>query len=579
MKGRRVLKKPIIVLTSLFLVSSLFTGCKNTSKDSDTVNSNTSSGPLTIDILDNAANYQGEQTGWFGKVVKDKFNLTLNILAPQISGDSLYKTRAAAGNLGDLVIIDNSQLKDCIQSGLVMDISDMIKNYPNLMKYYSHFEYFNANFDKTINPKGLIYGLPTYEADTSPTAYSQNMAYSSPILPWDYYSGVGNPTMNNLNDLLDTLKKMQDKYPKTKDGKPIHAITLWKDWDGTIMENVRWLCNWYGYQKPAETSSVLLNAAGNVQQVTDDNGVYRKILKFYFDANQKGLVDPDSASQDWNKVSEKLTNKQVLLLWYSWQTGFYNTIERGKNKDGNVFVPISDIKILQEGDAYYGDGRVFAIGSKAKDPKRIMEFLDWYVSPEGLRYLSAGIEGFNYEKTTDGKFKFTDKGQTAFTNNLPVPEANGGGGFKDGQSAINSMIMGDFCKDPDTGEFYNPNYWSSTIEANKTALTNEWMQKYQAKNSVDYLKKNNMIDIVPNVNASFETDSSDIKNKRSQCQQLVVNTSWKMVFAKNENEFNQLWEKMKTDLAGLGWNDLVSTDTARCKTLVDLRAKAVSNAK
>ena len=52
---------------------------------------------LTIEIYDKAANYQGIQAGWFGKVLKDKFNIQLNIIAPQVSGDanSLYQTRSA----------------------------------------------------------------------------------------------------------------------------------------------------------------------------------------------------------------------------------------------------------------------------------------------------------------------------------------------------------------------------------------------------------------------------------------------------------------------------------------------------
>lgn len=572
-------KLAILLTTGLFILSPVLTGCENNTKNQGNVGSNITNEPLKIDILDNAANYQGEQTGWFGQVVKKKFNLTLNILAPAVSGDSLYKTRAASGDLGDLVILDNSQLKDCIKSGLVMDMSGMINDYPNLKKFYNHFQYYNANFDKTVNPKGLIYGMPTNEEDTSPTSFSQFIPYSSPLLPWDYYSGVGSPTMNNLNDLLDTLKKMQDKYPNTVDGKPIHAITLWKDWDGYIMENARWLCNWYGYEEPLETSSVLLNADGKVQPITDDDGIYHKILKFLYNANKMGLVDPESVSQNWNMVSEKLSNKQVDLLWYNWETGFYNTNERGQKKDGNVAVPISDLHIIQEGDSYYGDGRVFAIGSKAKNPKMVLKFLDWFVSPEGMRYVIDGIEGFTYIKQADGKFKYTDKGQAAFTNNLPVPDEYGGGGYKDGLSAINILLLGDFSKDPDTGEFYNYHYWSSTIEANNTALTNEWKQKYQAENAVDYYKKHNMIDIVPNINVNFETDSSDISNKRSQCKRLVIDTSWKMVFAKNDNEFNELWEKMKDGLESDGWNDLVTTDTAKCKVLVDLRDKVSKGSK
>src|SRR5690606_25767305 len=116
----------------------------------------------------------------------------------------------------------------------------------------------------------------------------------------------------------------------------------------------------------------------------------------------------------------------------------------------------------------------------------------------------------------DGKFILTEIGQTAFQKNTPVPDEYGGGGYQDGQSKINSMIMSDFVIDPETGEFYNNNYWSSTIEANKTALTTDWQNTYQAENATDYYLKNKMIDIVPNINTSLGSDSSDVKNKRSQ---------------------------------------------------------------
>ncbi|KAF9128495.1 hypothetical protein BGX30_014295 [Mortierella sp. GBA39] len=572
----------MLLFACLFIASVGLAGCGGASNeesgtDAKTSENNTAidhSKPLTITVFDNAANYQGEQTGWYGKLLKDKFNLTLNILAPQVAGDQLYKTRSAAGNLGDLLIIDNSQLEELIPAGLIMDLTDRVKNTKYLSQYVdNHFKPFNEAFDK-VNPDGKIYALPTFTADTSPTTFSEDQPYSSPILPWDYYKGVGAPKLNNLTDLLNVLKKMQEKYPKTPDGKPIVPITLWKDWDGGGMENVRWLSNWYGYEQPDGTSTLQLNAKGDIVPLIDDNSMYKKILQFYFTANQMGLIDPDSASQDWNKVSEKLTNKQVLLLWYSWQRGFYNSIERGKNGDGYVSVPIADSRIIQTSDAYYGNGRVFAIGSKAKNPERIMEFLDWSVSPEGLRYYTNGFEGFNYEKTDDGKFKLTETGQTAFQKNTPVPDQYGGGGYQDGQSKINSMIMSDFVKDPDTGEFYNNNYWSSTIEANKTALTTDWQKTYNAKNATDYYQKNKMIDIVPNINTSFGVDSSDIKNKRSQISDYVKNASWKMVFAKDQAEFDQLWAKMKTDVAGLGWNDVLAADTAKAQKIVQMRAEA-----
>ncbi|MEX1028890.1 MAG: hypothetical protein WDZ91_02450 [Paenibacillaceae bacterium] len=600
-KGSHALRKSMLSLfVCIIMVSLVLSGCTSASKNTDASavpsKSPSSNGdvaevadvatpkeidhskPLTITVFDNAANYQGEQTGWYGKIIKDKFNITLNILAPQVAGDQLYKTRSAAGDLGDLLIVDNSQLEELIPAGLVMDLTDRIKSAPNLSKYMdNHFKPFNVAFE-AVNPDGKIYGLPTFEADTSPTTYSEKIPYSSPLMPWDYYKGVGAPKLNNLDDLLNVLKLMHEKYPKSPDGKSIVPITLWKDWDSRgIMENARWLSNWYGYELPEGTSTMMLNAKGDIQPIIDDNSEYKKILQFYFKANQMGLVDPDSPTQDWNKVSEKLTNKQVLLLWYSWQTGFYNTIERGRNGDGNVAIPIADTHIIQRSDAYFGNGRVFAIGSKAKEVDRIMEFMDWLASPEGLRYHVNGLEGFNYEKTEDGKFRLTEVGQTAFQLNTPVPDEFGGGGYQDGQSKLNTMIISDFAKDPENGEFYNSNYWSSTIEANKTALTTDWQKTYNAEDATDYYLKNNMMDIVPNINTSLGSDSSDTKNKRSQISDYVKDTSWKMVFAKNQAEFDKMWEKMKTDVVGLGWNDVFAADTVKAQKIIKMRADALAS--
>lgn len=69
---------------------------------------------MTIEIFDVAANYQGVQTGWFAKVVKDRFNIELNIIAPQVAGDAIYQTRSSSGNLGDILILESGQLKNVL---------------------------------------------------------------------------------------------------------------------------------------------------------------------------------------------------------------------------------------------------------------------------------------------------------------------------------------------------------------------------------------------------------------------------------------------------------------------------------
>lgn len=132
------------------------------------------------------------------------------------------------------------------------------------------------------------------------------------------------------------------------------------------------------------------------------------------------------------------------------------------------------------------------------------------------------------------------------------------------------------CTDPETNEFYNNTYWSSTIEANKTVLTTEWQKAYDATTPAEYYQKNKMIDIVPNINTSLGSDSSDIKNKRSLISDYVKNTSWSMIFAKDQAEFDQLWNKLKTDVTGLGWDDVFAVDKERAEKIVKMRADAIA---
>ena len=581
----------VAMLVCLIAASTLFTGCTTPApatqapptdkatvapteeaKTAEPVATEKTNEPLTLNIFDNAANFQGEQVGWFGVVVKKKFNITLNIIAPQISGDQTYQTRAAAGDLGDICIIDNAQWVDCIPSGLIVDLTDILPKTKYLSQYMKHFEGFNKSFAVT---NGKIYGMPDFIADTSPTTFSETQPYSSPEMYWPWYKELGMPDIKDLNGLLDVLDQMYKAHPTTKDGKKTIPITIWKDWDTNYMEAACWIGQWYGYQCDNTMSSVQIGSKGDIIQMSDDKSSYKKALQFLFDAQKRGLMDPDGASQQWQAdVNPKYTNGQVILMWYTWSRGFYNSTDKGKLGDGWIVIPIGDLDISQPGDAYYGQSRVWCLGSKAKDPDRTMEFMDWLNSPEGLRYVHSGIEGFVYEKNASGKYQYTELGWNAFTNNVAVPEEFGGGKYQDGISAINTCIMGSFTVDPDTGEFYNPSYWAAEVEKNKNTLTNEWSAKFGAKDPTEYFLKHNMMTVTPQINADLGTDTSDISTIRSQCAQILKDASWKMVYAKDQAEFDSLWTEMKTQLDGLGWADLVAFDTTKAQKKVDLRKSA-----
>ena len=103
-------KRLIREMFCLLLTASLAAGC---SRGGTSQSGETDSGTkeyknfITVDVYDEFANYQGIQSGWFAKEVRDRFNMELNIIAPNVTGggDTLLESRSATGSLGDLILV------------------------------------------------------------------------------------------------------------------------------------------------------------------------------------------------------------------------------------------------------------------------------------------------------------------------------------------------------------------------------------------------------------------------------------------------------------------------------------------
>ncbi len=530
--------------------------------------------PMMIEVYSQPANFQGEQPGWIGTLLKEKFNVTLNIIAPQVAGGDIFAARSASGFLGDIVILDNADIQACVKSGLIYDVTEGMTKLTSFEEYKLQLDSYNSSLDGV--DAGAYYAWPTEMTNTSPTTFTPIIPGVAPTLPWDYYAEVGSPDMNNLSDLVKTLRAIQDLHPTNANGDPSYGITLWPDWDGTSIENANQLTKWYGQEV---NGSVLLDASGNRIDLTDDNGAYHKILQFFYEANQAGVVDPDSGTQNWDSVNQKFTSKRAFLIWNDWQQGFWNTTDRGNTRENYIMAPIKDMSIYQPSDPFFGSGRAFAIGTN--DPakqERAMMILDWMSSPDGLEAIHGGIKGFTYEDAADGNgYVRTKVGETALMDNTPVPEEMGGGLYADGMIQMNQWMVAGIATNPKNNTSFVASLWPAEVEKAKTATTKEWAERFAAENPVDYLIKTKTISVVPFVNVNLAPDPTDIALIRSNCGQLVIDASWKMVFAKDQAEFDSIWNNLKEELEGFDWSTLVEFDKDKLQVLVDERAKALAS--
>ena len=543
--------------------------------------------PITITVYDAAANYHGIQKGWFAKVVKDRFNIELDIIAPQVAGQEIYATRAEEGNLGDIVIVDRSEFPNLVKAGLVRPI-DEIAGCENLMRFKDQIDHYNKEL---TGEDGKYFGIPSEMADTSPTSLTDDVVPDSPMIRWDLYKAIGCPEIKDLDGFVDVLAQIHEIHKTTDAGDPCYSVTLWADWDNNDdmsgPANVTHITTWYGEKMKR---SALLQADGKTfLKVYDRAGAYYKATRFLNKLYQRGLVDPDSGSQDWNSVMNKWINGQADLLWYNWSTGFTNN---NKDADGvplkakgmtYFFVPIADSKYYAEADAYYGTARMFGIGSKVEGEKYdlLLKFLDWYASPEGMTFQHVGIEGLNYTKNEDGTFvQFHDN---ALAANEPVPEEyvgeDGVVGFNDGNNAINQWIGGAICVNPDNGERFASKFWSSykAKEKEEDITKTEWQEHFGAENAVDYMLKHGMLEPSPNVGFAPSPDEGEIKSLRPEINGKLCEYTWKAIFAKDDAEFESLWDEMITTLDGFDYDKLFENDVAVYTQEVEMKQAALGN--
>lgn len=312
------------------------------------------------------------------------------------------------------------------------------------------------------------------------------------------------------------------------------------------------------------------------QKMIDSDGQYVQALKFLFDANQMGLVDPESTTQNFDSVAAKYTDGAVLYSLWPWLgAGYYNSTENMEAGKGFETASIQDMTCISSGSCPEGDmSNGIMIGSQAKDPQRLADFIDWLYSPEGIMASSTqtggkcGPEGLTWEMK-DGQPVLTDFGVKAFVDideSLQVPDEWGGGTWKDGISALNYNAVGIVDNDETTGMCYNYQRWDDYQTRVKTKLSEDWSaHSDNAATALDYLQAKNLIIVKPGTNYALPEYSTDINTTKEQCKQTIVQYSWQMVFAKDEAEFNSLLKKMQDEVIGLGFDDVYAVDLQSAK--------------
>ncbi|MDR1565963.1 MAG: hypothetical protein LBS48_01610 [Treponema sp.] len=509
--------------------------------------SGASGGLTTIQMTHIGTSAIGIQEGYYWTdILKEDLGVQLDLVA---STPDNIKAMLAARDFPELVVTNQvNEIQTAIRAGMFINLDDYRDKLPNLFANGGQgmLQYHRDNFS---NGTGQLNAI-RFTATTQSAARGGNNY--GPYLRWDYYKELGMPAINSLEDYLPLLKAMADRHPVNEEGQKVYGISLWPNWDESrhMMVVSDCLAPNAGITTIG-TSFLELNLQTSVlTSYMDDNSFYKRGLKFFFIANQMGLLDPDSITQTWDNFLEKATAGRTLFSFWSWGFGNFNTPARAEQVVGFKMVPFEGQKVLSTVNPNYIGGQCFlAVNKNHQNLDKILEFINYIYDYDNFLKLSWGPKGIAWDVDSAGEPYVTELGWKMRTESLEFP--NGGElgyGFKwsTGEPSLHGRNIHPVYKRSIGGS----DWIKKAFAPKDTPLEADWKKIMNAEDDVDYITKNDIIREAPF--AGLPSVPDDIQALILRVGAVIQPASWQAVFARNEAEFNAIWTKMQADAKGLG---------------------------
>lgn len=493
----------------------------------------------------NAGLQSGPVTGWLGDYLLEK-GIILEVIPY-----SEEKTQAmlASGSLPDIVVFNSAtNAKAALEAGMLLPLDDYQDQLPHVMENdilkagldYAREYYGTEDGELSILPFGVGKNTLYAAADTDRYAIKLN---------YQLYEQIGAPEFEKLEDVIPILKEMQQAYPQNEEGMNVYAMNLFSDFDTTHFFNMmsiysilgyHWNYLPYGIEYEIET--------GTPYSIFREDSVYRRGARFMYELNQQGLLDPDSLTQERATADKKVSCKASVAGWAG---------VPGWAGKGYLPVPFDEFKPSLVTEEPYGKVGI-AISANAENVDTCLKFVDMLADYDALLTLYNGPQGDRWD-IKDGKLVMTDK----FKEYL---EAGGGtyvleNGEEYSLFNIVSYIpnMGNTIEK--YGEPFPMTLWTEYVDRQyETEDAQAWSARYGYKYLKDLLEAENKMTAVMDTSfVPFLTpDSDDMKLTLAALKDVIVPSTWELIYAKDDAEFEQIWSRMKQNAEALGLEDVIS---------------------
>ncbi|MCR5201877.1 MAG: hypothetical protein K6D02_02110 [Lachnospiraceae bacterium] len=550
--GKKVMS---MLLAATLVVGSLtgLTGCGSSSKKS---------GPVTLTVYSQLANFQGMQGGWSADILLKKFNVKINIV---MENSGTFQTRMSDGDLGDIICMGNMEnYKQALTKGLLYDWekNDLLKNFgSDIEKNLKDALNRNREITKeyTDGKQDNIYGIGFNIATTNEDHQSFFYTWDT---RWDLYKELGYPEVTDMNDMLDLLKKMQKLQPKDDNGNKTYGVSLWPDWDGDMVMYVKSTGTaYYGWDElgvglyDPETGDYH-DCLGQNKNLQNKAEPYFEMLKWYNQLYRAKLVDPDSMTQKFDNMAEKCKAGGVLFSIFNYSGSLqYNTDDHMKAGKYMYSVKPTDARPIVYGMSTSGGDRIWSIGAQSKYPDLAMKVINWLSTPEGTLTVNYGPQGECWDYDKDGYTYLTKHGLECNKNKQTKMGGGHKGTYHDGELQINNTLMAIDASNPDSnGETYNNVEWKSTVGNVDYDIQKDWMSKTGVTTLNEYFGKDGAYVLMPGIDYTASTKDDELKTTWKQTTNAIVKGTWNALYSKTDAEYNKYVSSMIKSAKSYGYD-------------------------
>ena len=348
---KNVLKKMMSCLLASALVTGALVGCG--SKGDDVVKESSSAAsseqvessvtpssevvtpeepaePVKISILPNGISEFDEKSvsGLWQAQLEEKLNIEIEWVIPASGAyEDMLQLTLLDDERPDVICFSNDWMVnpsflDAIESGMFLDISDMIGNYPDLMKWTSEASWEALDLLRD----GRVWGIPR-----STVARADGFLLDEQWLQKlniEYTEG----DYMTLDEFFDLLYRFTYEDPDGNGIDDTYGIGAYEK-NGILftgIERIFHVGGWYEF--PDGTIDSV--------QYSKDSDYYKQYLEFMNMCWEAGVIDPDAYALDSKTATER--RKVNYGVWAEYPASMdvtLETVESGKNIHTDVFLP------------------------------------------------------------------------------------------------------------------------------------------------------------------------------------------------------------------------------------------------